>query len=59
MMKPINDPYPPRPDDGLSYRYDHDLDQWVDAMDPDTGLLVCPSCRKPKDPICDCIAKGE
>ena len=32
------DIYPPHPDDGLSYRFDHNIDEWVDPIDPQTGL---------------------
>lgn len=28
----------PRPNDGMSYRFDYDSDEWVDPMDPETGL---------------------
>ena len=30
----------PHPNDGLSYRFDHDTDEWVYAMNPETGLLI-------------------
>lgn len=31
-------PYPPHPDDGLSYCFDHNTHEWVDPIDPETGL---------------------